>query len=177
MPPPIPVVIFPYQSSWPQKASEYAANLRTAIGGALVEVHHIGSTAVPGLAAKPIIDLMGLVSSLAEIDTFQLTLEKLGFTWNGELGIPGRRYCSLDNAGVRACQLHLFEIGSPHASRHLAFRDYLRANPSIMKEYEAEKRRARELYPEDSHAYSDEKSDWIRSTEVAALIWYDKCRA
>lgn len=172
MPPPIPVALAPYDPAWPKMAENYAARLQT-LGSVLVRVHHIGSTSVPWLAAKPIIDLMPLVTDLTKLDRERLRVAALGFEWHGELGIPGRRYCTLSNeTGDRIAQLHFFAADSPQVTRHLAFRDYLRAHPEVARAYEKEKRRARDLYPNDSHAYTDEKAAWIRSTEAEALIWY-----
>lgn len=169
---PFPVVLTPYDPEWPRAAVNYAEGLR-ALGSTLVAVHHIGSTSVPGLAAKPIIDLIPVVVDLAELDRRRPDIETLGYTWHGELGIAGRRYCTLGNeAGVRLAQLHFFRADSPHVERHLAFRDYLRAHPVSAAEYENEKRRARDLHPDDSHAYADEKAAWIRNMEVLALEWY-----
>jgi GrpB-like predicted nucleotidyltransferase (UPF0157 family) len=170
---PIPVRLVPYDSEWPNLAKRYAAQL-SVLGSVLVTVHHIGSTAVPGLAAKSIIDLMPLVTSLSDLDREQPRIETLGYGWHGELGIPGRRYCILsDGSGNRIVQAHFFAANSPHAKRHLAFRDYLRAHPEEMKAYEMEKRRARDLHPNDSHAYTDEKAAWIRETESKSLRWFD----
>jgi GrpB-like predicted nucleotidyltransferase (UPF0157 family) len=153
-------------------AARVAGRLQV-LGSNLVAVHHIGSTAVPGLAAKPIIDLMPLVSSLEELDRQRAIIEDLDLRWHGELGIPGRRYCALSNGeGVRTAQFHFFQSHSPHVVRHLAFRDYLRAHPAVSREYEKEKRRARDLHPLDSHAYTDEKAAWIRAAEARALDWY-----
>ena len=136
-------------------------------------IHHIGSTSVPGLAAKPIIDLMPLVTDLADLDRERRCIEALGYNWYGELGISGRRYCALsDEAGIRIVQLHFFSADSPQVERHIAFRDYLRAHPDAASAYEKEKRRARDLHPNDSHAYTDEKDVWIRDTEAKALIWF-----
>ena len=146
----------------------------SVLGPVLVIVHHIGSTSVPGLAAKPIIDLMPLVTSLSDLDRERSHIETLGYGWHGELGITGRRYCTLsDELGKRIVQLHFFAADSPQVTRHLAFRDYLRAHPEEMKAYEKEKRRAREICPDDSHAYTDEKAAWIRATETKALRWRD----
>jgi GrpB-like predicted nucleotidyltransferase (UPF0157 family) len=171
MPPPIPVVLAEYDPAWPQIAAAHVERLRV-LGPALVAVHHIGSTSVPGLSAKPIIDLMPLVSDLARLDQHRASLEALGYEWHGELGISGRRYCTLTDAtGVRIVQLHCFQAGSPQAARHLAFRDYLRAHPDASRAYETEKRRARDRHPNDSHAYSDEKAAWIQTTEATALGW------
>lgn len=171
MPAPIPVVIAPYDPVWPQIAADHARRLRV-LGPTLVEVHHIGSTSVPGLAAKPIIDLMPLVTSLTALDGARDSVTALGYGWYGEYGIPGRRYCALsDAAGNRIAQLHFFAADSPQVPRHLAFRDYLRAHPDVARAYEQEKRRARDLHPDDTHAYTDEKAAWIRATEAVALKW------
>jgi GrpB-like predicted nucleotidyltransferase (UPF0157 family) len=168
MPPPIPVILAPYNPDWPRMAAGHAERLRV-LGSTLVNVHHIGSTSVPGLAAKPIIDLMPLVTDLADLDRERGRIEALYYEWHGEFGIAGRRYCTLS-----ADQLHFFQSDSPQAERHIAFRDYLRAHPAVATAYENEKCRARDLHPNDSHAYTDEKSAWIRKTEATALIWYAK---
>jgi GrpB-like predicted nucleotidyltransferase (UPF0157 family) len=173
MPPPIPVVIAPYDLAWPALAQGHADRLREALGPALLAVHHVGSTSVAGLAAKPIIDLIPVVADLADVDRRRAHVEALGYDWHGELGVPGRRYCTLSSAaGDRLVQLHCFEAGSAHVTRHLAFRDYLRAHPQAAEAYEREKLRARDLHPNDSHAYTDEKSDWVRDLEAKALIWF-----
>ena len=153
-------------------AASHAERLRV-LGSILVAVHHIGSTSVPGLAARPIIDLMPLVTDLADLDRERRRVEALGCDWHGELGISGRRYCTLsDEAGIRIVQLHFFNADSPQVERHIAFRDYLRAHPDAASAYEKEKRRARDLHPHDSHAYTDEKDAWIRDTETKALTWF-----
>ena len=174
MPPPISVVLADYDAEWPQRAAKLAESLQV-LGSTLVAVQHIGSTAVPGMAAKPIIDLMPLVTTLADLDRQRWSLEALGYEWHGELGIEGRRYCTLSNeAGIRIAQFHFFEAESPHVMRHIAFRDYLRSHPEAARAYEKEKRRAQKLHPNDSHAYTDEKAALIRDMEADALIWFRK---
>src|SRR5258705_11901867 len=125
MPPPRPVILAAYNPDWPRMAARHAERLRV-LGTSLVAVHHIGSTAVPGLAAKPIIDLMPLVIDLADLDRKRRQIEALDYIWHGELGIAGRRYCTLsDDGGVRVAHVHFFRADSPQAERHIAFRDYL----------------------------------------------------
>lgn len=139
----------------------------------LLAVHHIGSTAIPGIEAKPIVDLMPVVTSITEFDGAAREVEALGYRVWGEYGIDGRRYCTLNNGadGRREIQLHVFARGSPHIARHLAFRDYMRSHPDEARAYENEKRRARDAHPHDSHAYSDAKSAWVRSAEKRAMAW------
>ncbi len=169
---PFPVQLYDYDPDWPRQAAERIARLRV-LEPVLVEAHHIGSTSVPGLIAKPIIDLMPLVTDLDALDRERGAVEALGYRWHGEYGIPGRRYCTRDVGERRMAQVHFFVMGSPDAHRHLAFRDYLRAKPGAASAYAAVKRRAREQHPGDSHAYGAAKQPWIDQTEALALAWYN----
>ncbi len=174
MPHAIPVRLVPYDPRWPALAARHMEAL-AGLGPMVLAVHHIGSTSVPGIAAKPVIDLMPVVTALALLDAAQAQVEALGYIWRGEFGIDGRRYCTLaDGDGERIAQAHFYAQGSPHIRRHLAFRDFLRAFPDIAAAYETEKRRARAIHPDNSHAYSEEKGAWIRATEAKALAWYAK---
>lgn len=173
MPPPIKVELLPHCSSWAITATEESQRLLQALGENITAIHHIGSTAIPDIHAKPIIDLLPVVRSTSELDDKVPIFRQLGYQFWGEYGIPGRRYCTLDDPlnGRRKFQLHCFEIGNAEIERHLAFRDYLRAKPIIAKVYDREKQRCRELHPEDSHAYSDAKAGWIARTLVEALAF------
>lgn len=173
MPPPIRVEIVPYSSSWQELAQLEIQQLTHVVGPFLCDVHHIGSTAVPGLAAKSILDLMPVTSDIEFIDCAMPAFERLGYCSWGELGISGRRYFTRDSkTGNRVVQLHCFQQGSAHIERHLAFRDYLRAHPATRSAYEQEKRRCANRFPADSHAYSDCKADWIVRVENEALKCY-----
>ena len=138
-------------------------------------VHHIGSTAIAGIFAKPIVDLIPEVTGLAALDEQEGPVVALGYVWWGEYGIRGRRYCTLSNPGTgkRIVQLHCFASGSPHIPRHLAFRDHLRRHPDKARAYEAEKRRARDLHPNDLHAYTEAKAVWISAAEADALAEWE----
>jgi len=171
VPPAIPVELLPYDPAWANHAQRESMRVAAAISGMILAVHHIGSTAVPGILAKPILDLMPVVHSLIELDDARPVIEGLGYAWWDEYGLPGRRYCTLDDpiTARRNVQLHFFENGSPEIARLLAFRDYLRSHPGLAREYEAEKCRCRELHRLDSHAYNACKGAWIRRIEAEAL--------
>ena len=171
MPPPIAVKLHPYDPAWAEAARRETARLTATVGKVIITVHHIGSTAIPGICAKPILDLMPVVRSLAELEVSRSDIEKLGYAWWGEYGLPGRRYCTLDDrvTGERKVQLHCYEQTSSEIARHLAFRDYLRSRPDLAREYEAEKARCAKLHPRDSHSYTDCKSAWISHIEAEAL--------
>lgn len=173
MPPPFRVELVPHDPAWASAAAAEGERLASALGPVLVAVHHVGSTAVPGIAAKPVIDLMPVVADLGALDERRPHVEALGYQWWGELGLPGRRYCTLSDpaTGRRLVQIHCYALGSPEVDRHLAFRDYLRHRPDVAGAYEREKERCRALHPEDSHAYSDCKGPWIAAVESEALLW------
>jgi GrpB-like predicted nucleotidyltransferase (UPF0157 family) len=172
-PPPLEVELHPHSPHWVQDAASESAGLKDALGSVLVTVHHIGSTAIPGIKAKPIIDLMPLVTDLAALDAKQEAVRALGYKWYGEFGIPRRRYCLLVDpaTGKRKFQIHCFADRDPEIARHIAFRDYLRAHRALASEYEAEKIRAAAVVSSDVNAYNAEKNDWIKRVEKDALAW------
>lgn len=174
MPPPIKVRLVPHDARWAAAAAWESAALAQALGQTVLRVHHVGSTAIPGIAAKPVLDLMPVVTSLAQLDSRRSALEAIGFGWWGEFGLPGRRYCTRDDpeTGGRLVQLHCYVDGSPEVVRHLAFRDYLRAHPDVGRAYDEEKARCQRLHPDDSHAYSACKSEWIERIEAEALAHF-----
>lgn len=174
MPPPIRVELIPHSPEWVEAARIEAARISRALGLNIVAVHHIGSTAISSIRAKPILDLMPEARSLEALDQQRALLEGLGYQWWGEYGIANRRYCTLDGkeSGVRKVQLHCFQQGDLEIERHLSFRDYLISHPDKAKEYEAEKLRCQALSPGNSHEYSDAKADWIAAQMPAALEYY-----
>ena len=167
------VELVPHRAEWAEIARAESARLKGAIGDNLFTVHHIGSTSIPGIVAKPIVDLIPVVRDLAAFDAQEEAVRALGYKWYGEFGLPGRRYCTLTDpaTGKRKFQLHCYEDGFGEIARHLAFRDYLRAHPLIAKEYEMEKIRAAALRPDDTLAYNAEKNDWIKRVERDAMRW------
>src|SRR5206468_2150889 len=121
---------------WPRMFDLASAEIAAAMGHCLVEVHHIGSTSIPGMSAKPVIDMLPVVRDIAAVDACAAAMEALGYEAMGDFGIPGRRYFRRDDAaGRRTHQVHAFEVGSPHVERHLAFRDFLRVHPPSARQY------------------------------------------
>jgi GrpB-like predicted nucleotidyltransferase (UPF0157 family) len=163
-----------HSPEWAAVARRESARLAQVLGENLVEVEHIGSTAIPGIKAKPTIDLLPVVRQLAAVDALADAIRNLGYDWRGEFGLPGRRYCTFNdpNTGERIVNVHIFEQGSPTIDRLLAFRDYVRAHPPEAQAYELEKIRAAAQHPHDSLAYNDAKSDWIKACELRALVWW-----
>jgi GrpB-like predicted nucleotidyltransferase (UPF0157 family) len=158
-----PVRLEPYDAGWPERFLEERAALSTAIGDCAVGgIHHVGSTAVPGLEAKPVIDILVVVHDL---ETSRECFDKLGAL--GYLYAPYRAdemhwFCKPDPAR-RTHHLHLVPTGSRRFRDELAFRDYLRGHADIAGEYGALKRRLAEEFEHDPEAYTAAKVDFIRA--------------
>lgn len=161
-----------YSAQWPAAFEREAACLRQLLGAQLVEVHHVGSTSVPGLAAKPIIDLLPLVHELEVVDAINERFEEAGYKVWGEYGIPSRRFFTKDREGERTHNLHFFKVGSPDAGRHLVFAAYLREHDDARVEYETLKRAVYAQHPDNIAAYNDGKDAWIKRVETLAGAWW-----
>ncbi len=161
-----------YSPKWPLEFEQEAKRLKTLFGNELITVHHIGSTSVPLLAAKPIIDLLPLVRNINYIDNQTPMLEKLGYKAWGEYGLAGRRYFTKDCGVYRTHNIHVYQADSPDVERHLAFCAYLRNHESVRTEYEALKREVYARHPADIAAYNDGKNEWIKQIEPVAVEWY-----
>jgi len=169
----IPVHLVDYDPRWPALAAHYASRFG-ALGELVGDIEHIGSTSIPGLIAKPVIDLMPIVDDLERLDAHRAEVEAIGLGWHGEFGVDGRRFCTLEGeSGERLLNVHFYQRGSPHILRHLAFRDYLRRHPDVAAAYATEKRRVAALYPDDSTRYAAEKGPFIRATVEAAIAAHE----
>lgn len=168
---PRPVALLPHDTQWSLRAAALDREIRAAAPGVFRAVHHVGSTAVPGLTAKPVIDLLGEADSLAGVDGARGALTALGYRWRGENGLAGRRYFTRDDpeTGARAVHLHVYAAGDPALAWHLAFRDRLRAEPDTAEAYAREKARCAALHPDDSRAYAACKKAWTDRVAAEAV--------
>lgn len=162
------VEVVPHNSQWKKAFEIESKQIATAIGKNIVAIHHIGSTAIPTIYAKPIIDFLVEVRDLTLVDKRNAAMETLEYEAMGEFGIKNRRYFRKD----RTHHVHIFEVNSPEITRHLAFRDYLIAHPKIALEYSDLKRKLAQQYPEDIEGYMDGKDGFIKATEKKAVEWY-----
>jgi GrpB-like predicted nucleotidyltransferase (UPF0157 family) len=165
------VVLEPFNTQWQQLASAEADQISGALTGEVLEVHHIGSTAIPGIKAKPILDFVLVVRDLNSLDAQVHRLEYLGYVPWGEYGIPGRRYFVKTTNGFRSHHLHAFQVGHPQIQRHIFFRDYLRAHPEAAQEYSQLKEELAHRFPNDRGAYTEGKSELIQSINKKAKLW------
>lgn len=164
------VEVLPYNDVWKTQFEQESERLNQVFGDCLLAVHHIGSTSVPGLSAKPIIDLMPVVRMIKDVEAFQLEMEALGYEALGENGIPGRRYFQ-KGGDQRTHHVHIYEKENPEISRHLLFRDYLRSHPARAKVYGDLKEHLAQLYPYDIEAYITGKHDLVQELEQEAMRW------
>ncbi len=164
------VEIADYDPRWPELFASEAVPLRSAFGASLVALEHIGSTSVPGLAAKPVVDIQAVVRSLPEMNGVTPCVVALG--WQQRLFAldPERRlYFKKYNAdGLRTWQLHVYEASHPSAAAHLLFRDYLRAHPEEAQRYAALKRELAAGFRTDRLAYNEAKTEYIEAVVAKA---------
>ena len=157
------VVLEPYDPAWLDWASEWMARILEVGGESIVEVHHIGSTSVPGMLAKPILDLMlGLTSYEAGYDLTE-AMTALGFDARGEFGIPRRHYFHREDIHV-----HAYAVGEGQWQDQLDFRDYLRGSADAREAYADLKRELQAGYRFDPQEFSNQKSEFVAAALRAA---------
>lgn len=169
---PMQVLVVPHNPQWASMFEQESAQLKQALGANVVAIHHIGSTAIPTIYAKAIIDMLVEVDEIQAVDACNSAMESLGYEAMGEFGIPGRRYFRKDNAAkVRTHHIHVFAAGSPEVVRHLAFRDFLLTHPDWAQRYSDLKRQLVAAHPESIEQYMDGKDPFIKEVERLALVW------
>jgi len=161
MPPhPDPIVIVPYDPAWPKVYKREKEILTEALGSLVLSIHHIGSTAVPGLAAKPIVDILAGVPTLLPPSAYEERLRPCGYVFQFHDHEEGRLF--FRKGMPRTHHLHIMEQDSKGFRHHLFFRDFLRLNPDAANEYAELKRRLAQRFREDRPAYVSGKAEWIR---------------
>ncbi len=156
------LMLVEWDPAWPARAAEEAGLVRVALGAVAVE--HIGSTAVPGLVAKPVLDLLAGLRPL-DIAPGVPAMEALGYEYLGEYGIPGREFFR-KGGDERTHHVHAVELGGPLCEGHLAFRDYLRARPDEAERYAAAKRELAAAAGGDWDAYVDAKQPYAAEPPI-----------
>lgn len=160
------IEIAPYDSRWPILYEEERVCLAAALGDMAPRIEHIGSTSVPGLSAKAIIDVQVAMASLEPVETYSERLRSLGYTYFPVLGNTDRY--SFGKGVPHTHHVHIVEYGSEEYIRPIAFRDYLRAHAEVARQYEALKRTLAARFRHDRQGYNSAKTDFIRSIEAMA---------
>ena len=159
-----------YSETWQVMFAKERSALQCALDKVLIRLDHIGSTSVPQLMAKPIIDILMEVASLTALDQLQAKFEALGYTAKGEFGITGRRFYT-KGGDQRSHHIHAFVSGDDNLFRHRAFRDYLQEHPVIRQQYGQLKEQQALTCKHDSDLYQQGKNGFIQEHEAKALAW------
>jgi GrpB-like predicted nucleotidyltransferase (UPF0157 family) len=164
------VIVVPYDPEWPVLFARLGTELRGALGDVALRIDHIGSTSVPGLAAKPVVDVQISVASFEPLDAFRLPLEGLGFVFRANNPDRGRRYFR-EPPGTRRTHIHVFRAGSWSEQIGLLFRDYVRAHDEDARRYAELKCRLAAQYQDDRRGYTNAKSPFIWEIMSKAHRW------
>jgi GrpB-like predicted nucleotidyltransferase (UPF0157 family) len=150
-----------YDPNWVHQFEKEARLLQSMLGEVALNIQHIGSTAIPGIKAKPIIDILITTNDINTIDSFDDKMEQLQYVIGGEFGLKGRRfYCKGDDEHC-LFHVHIYEATHPSVKLYLVFRDYMITHPDDAKKYESIKTDLALKYPNNRTLYTQSKGDFI----------------
>ena len=156
------IIVLPYDEQWKKDFAAIKAELQEALDGLALRIEHVGSTSVPGLSAKPIIDIDVVIRDESILEAVIAALGRIGYRHEGNYGIAGREAFGYEGKEhLRDHHLYVCPLDSPELKRHIAFRDYLRSHPEAVHEYSRVKEEGAELYPHDIDRYIEHKSPFI----------------
>lgn len=159
--------VVPYDANWPRQFESAASKLRVVFGPS-VDIQHIGSTAVPGMDGKPVIDILVLVDDVSITGTHREEMESLGYTYAGEFVMPGAILFRKMNGDTLLSNVHIFERNHPHVREMLRLRDYLRDNPGEVKAYSDLKRDLYTKFKSDYAEYRKHKDEYMADLKKRA---------
>ncbi len=171
-----PVTVEEYNPEWEVWFDRLCSKFREELGQKVIRIEHVGSTAIPRMVAKPIIDL-DIVIQMSDFNEIRSKLESLGYVHQGDLGIPEREAFALRDLELKnqlpphhiyVCDLHSVEL-----YRHIAFRDYLREHPEDARRYSEIKVNLVKEYSDDRELYIEGKDPLVREILERALHWYN----
>lgn len=165
------VRIVDYDPQWQVLAGAELSRIKGLLGTVAVRVEHVGSTAVPGLAAKPVLDLQLSVPDIKQRDAYLEPLAALGYLFVPEPTSPDYHFFAKPPQRPRSYHLHVCEAASQDEFRHLAVRDFLRAHPDEAASYAALKREVVARAPGDRLVYIDGKDVYVAALEERAVTW------
>ena len=165
------VEVVAHDPDWTRQFQQEAERMTAILGTEIVTIHHFGSTAIAGIPAKPIIDMLIEVRTIDKIDTFNDALARIGYKAMGEYGISGRRFFQREMNGRRTHHVHVYQVDNPEIERHLNFRDYMRVHPAEAAAYGRLKEQLAQQFPDDMESYVAGKSDFVCEVERKAKVW------
>jgi GrpB-like predicted nucleotidyltransferase (UPF0157 family)/predicted acetyltransferase len=165
------ITVIPYKRYWARLFKKEAKCLSHILQDELLLIAHIGSTSIPGLAAKPTIDILIGVKNIYKIDNHNQAMQKLGYIPKGEFGILNRRFFIKSSEQQRDFHVHIFETDDLELWRHINFKRYMIAHPEEIKKYAELKRKLAKQFPYDIEKYINGKKDYIAETDKKAHHW------
>lgn len=165
------IEVVPYDPRWRVLFERTAHELVEVFGEEVLAIHHVGSTAIPNISAKPIVDVLVEVRCIETVDNFNAEMIARGYLPKGEFGIRGRRFFIKGNEEQRSHHIHIFQMGNPEFERHIAFRDYMIAHPEEAEAYSRLKEELARRFPHDIEGYMVGKDAFIKEIERKALVW------
>jgi len=169
------IEIVEFSEKWCVEYTNELKSIKAILSQEIIKSYHIGSTAIQGMAAKPIIDILLVVKSLNNIDNYNKELFQLGYEAKGEYGLVGRRFFQ-KGGDNRTHHVHVFEEGNPEIERHVLFVEYLKCHPKKVMQYEKLKKSLEIKYKYKPSKYSLGKSDFIQLIEREAFEWKKSCK-
>lgn len=166
---PDPVEVVPYDPAWPSRFAAWRDRLARVLGAAALQIEHVGSTAVPGLPAKPVVDIQVSVVDVEDEASYAPHIERAGVALRARE--TGHRYFRPSGDRPRDVQVHVWGTGSDWEDRHLLFRDYLRADAASRDAYAALKQELAARYRYDRIAYNEAKTNFILDALEQAHAW------
>lgn len=170
------VQVVAHDPTWQERFREEANQLYATLGQEVIAIHHIGSTSIPNIYAKPIIDILIEVQDIDRIDDYNPLMRQMGYLPKGENGLKGRRYFIKGDEEHRTHHVHIYERGHPDIERHLNFRDYLQVHPEDAYRYSMLKEELACRFPTDIDAYQSGKAELIKELERKANTWKAELR-
>jgi GrpB-like predicted nucleotidyltransferase (UPF0157 family) len=159
-----------HSEKWPTDFEKEVNSIKDILSENLIAAYHIGSTAISGLRAKPVIDILLEVRSLSEVDKRNKRLEEIGYEAKGENGIYGRRFFQ-KGGKERTHHIHVFETGSQEIQRHKLFVEFMNAHPDRVAAYEKLKIELAGKYKQEPDKYSEGKAAFIKDIDAEAAVW------
>jgi GrpB-like predicted nucleotidyltransferase (UPF0157 family) len=163
------VKLVDHHPKWAEYFAEEKQLLFKILREKVLDIRHIGSTSIPGVSAKPILDILAAVKNLTDVEAFTQDLNTIGYEDKDDGGVPGRRFFVKGAEAKRTHHLNFCEMNSVFWRSHLAFCDYLERHPRIAREYSALKRGLAKRFPNDRRAYTAGKEEFVRSTLNRAM--------
>ncbi|MCA9917735.1 MAG: GrpB family protein [Anaerolineales bacterium] len=165
------VILAPHNPDWIAQYETESARLTAVFQPILVAIHHVGSTAIPGIKAKPTIDILLVVTEITAVNHLIQPMAKLGYISKGENGLPGRHYFRKGSDDFHTHHIHAYAENHPEIARHLNFCDYLRTHPNDAAAYSQLKEQLAQQHFSDPATYTNNKTEFIHTIDQKARQW------